>query len=84
MLKVQVNFFASARAAAGTDSEAIALPDGARVNDLIARLAADHPGKLEKVLTVASFLINGVATTDRSRTLPDGAQVDVLPPFAGG
>lgn len=48
MLKVQVNFFASARAAAGTDSEAIALPDGATVNDLIARLAADHPGKLEK------------------------------------
>lgn len=84
MLKVQVNYYASARAAAGADSEAVAMPDGATLDDLVARLAADHPGKLARVLSMASFLINGVATTDRRRALADGEQVDVLPPFAGG
>ena len=37
-----------------------------------------------KVLDAASFLVNGVAWRDREATLPAGATVDVLPPFAGG
>jgi molybdopterin converting factor small subunit len=28
--------------------------------------------------------VDGVACRDRDRTLPAGAVVDVLPPFAGG
>lgn len=84
MLKVQVRYYASARAAAGTESEAVTLPDGATLNDLIAALGDQHPGDLARVLTATSFLLDGVAATRRTRPLTDGVQVDVLPPFAGG
>ncbi|MGH3432629.1 MAG: MoaD/ThiS family protein [Thermocrispum sp.] len=84
MLKVQVNFYASARAAAGVETEAVALPDGATLADLITHLDDQHPGPLGRVLRAVSFLVDGVATTRRTSVLPDGAQVDVLPPFAGG
>jgi molybdopterin synthase sulfur carrier subunit len=36
------------------------------------------------VIAKCSFLVNGIAETDRSRVLIDGDTVDVLPPFAGG
>jgi molybdopterin converting factor small subunit len=29
-------------------------------------------------------LLDGLAVHDRDQALPDGATVDVLPPFAGG
>ena len=32
----------------------------------------------------ATFLVDGVATTDLATRLPPGGLVDVLPPFAGG
>jgi molybdopterin converting factor small subunit len=36
------------------------------------------------VFARCSFIVNGVATTDRARVLDDGDSLDVLPPFAGG
>jgi molybdopterin converting factor small subunit len=36
------------------------------------------------VLTACSFLLDGVAVRDKANPLPDGSEVDVLPPFAGG
>jgi sulfur-carrier protein len=70
-LMVEVRFFAAARAAVG---------------------ASTPPGTLESVISTfdypviakCSFLVNGVAETDRSRALGDGDTVDILPPFAGG
>jgi molybdopterin converting factor small subunit len=35
-------------------------------------------------MKAASFLVNGRTWHDRKAPLPDGATVDVLPPFAGG
>jgi molybdopterin synthase sulfur carrier subunit len=43
-----------------------------------------HPEKLPRILDAASFLLNEVAVRDQTRALSDGAQLDVLPPFAGG
>jgi hypothetical protein len=36
------------------------------------------------VLTAASFLVDEVVWHDRGAELPDGASIDVLPPFVGG
>lgn len=81
---VHVRFFASARAATGRDTAEIELaPDGS-VEDAVHALREQQPSALAKILAAASFLVDGVAVRDRSRPLPAGSQLDVLPPFAGG
>ncbi len=83
-MTVVVRYFASARAAAGTEEEKVELANGATVANAIEALRALHPGGLSRVLDAASFLVNEVAVRDRGRALSDGARLDVLPPFAGG
>jgi molybdopterin converting factor small subunit len=78
---VTVRYFAGARAAAGTTDEKVA---ARTVEDLVAVLTREHGTALARVLTSASFLVDEVVCHDRSAALPDGATVDVLPPFAGG
>jgi len=77
--EVTVRYWASARAAAGCDSERFT---GQRVGDVLATAAAAHAG-LEVVLGVSTILLDGrpVAASDE---LPQGAILEVLPPFAGG
>ena len=77
-----VRYFAAARAAAGTGSETT--PAGVDLDRLVLELGTRHGERLARVLTVASFLVDGVAWHDRRTPLPPGATVDVLPPFAGG
>ncbi|SFP47769.1 Molybdopterin converting factor, small subunit [Amycolatopsis arida] len=79
-----VRFFASARAAAGTEQEALRLPAGITVADVVAELRRRHPDRLPRILDAASFLLDGVAVRDPALAVPDGAELDVLPPFAGG
>lgn len=81
---VVVRYFAAARAASGVDSEQVYLPAQSSVADMAARLVTLHPQGLPRVLGAATFLLNGVAVRDSSAPLPDGAELDVLPPFAGG
>jgi molybdopterin converting factor small subunit len=81
---VRVRYFAGARAAAGRNEETVRLPAGARVRDLVADLTTRHGDALTRVLTACSFLVDGVAVRDTAIPLPDGCEVDVLPPFAGG
>ncbi|HEY7595303.1 MAG TPA: MoaD/ThiS family protein [Actinophytocola sp.] len=81
---VRVRYFAGARAAAGVNEETVRLPADARVRDLVADLADRHGDALTRVLTACSFLLDGVAVRDKANPLPDGSEVDVLPPFAGG
>lgn len=81
---VHVRFFASARAAAGMESTELRLAPDASVADAVRALREQLPGELDKILTAASFLTDGVAVRDRSVALPADAQLDVLPPFAGG
>ncbi|ROS41797.1 molybdopterin converting factor small subunit [Amycolatopsis thermoflava] len=79
-----MRYFASARAAAGVEEEVLQLPAGASVAEAVVALRDLHPETLPRILQAASFLVDGVAVRDRSRPLPEGAELDVLPPFAGG
>lgn len=81
---VLVRYFASARAASGVEEEEVRLPGGASVDDAVAELRRRHPDSLPRILEAASFLLDGLAVRDTSRELSDGAELDVLPPFAGG
>jgi sulfur-carrier protein len=81
---VIVRYFAAARAAAGVASENIDVGDGATVADAIDAIDARHGEALRKVLAACSFLLNSVAVRDHATPLQPGAQLDVLPPFAGG
>lgn len=71
---VELHFFAAAREAAGAAT--IAVPPGTLSSAL-----AHFPSP---VIERCSFLINGLAITDRDTLLVEGDRVDVLPPFAGG
>jgi molybdopterin synthase sulfur carrier subunit len=79
---VTVRYFAAARAAAGRSEEAV--PGIRCLDELAEELAGRHGARLASVLTVASFLVDGVAWHDRRKPLPPGVTIDVLPPFAGG
>ena len=80
---VSVRYFAGAAAAAGTEEEKVRLAAGATVAGLVGQLVEQHP-RLSPVFEVASLLLDEVAVRDRGVVVPDGATVDVLPPFAGG
>lgn len=84
MPEVTVRYFAAARAAAGLDSERVELPDGAGVGDALDEVARRHGDELARVLARCSVLLDSVAVHDRGVPLPAGAELDVLPPFAGG
>jgi sulfur-carrier protein len=71
---VTLRFFAAARAEVGAASLSRA---AGSIDSLLAEF--DSP-----VLNRCTFLVNGIATTDRATPLSDGDVLDVLPPFAGG
>jgi molybdopterin synthase sulfur carrier subunit len=75
---VTVRYWAGAARAAGTQTETLA---AATVGEL--RMLLRQRPALAKVSEVASFLLDGQQAGDATE-LHDGAQVDVLPPFAGG
>jgi sulfur-carrier protein len=81
---VRVRYFAGARGAVGLSEETVSMPADATVGDLVAELGGKHGEKLTRVLTACSFLLDGVAVRDLTIGLREGADVDVLPPFAGG
>ncbi|MBP2475031.1 molybdopterin converting factor small subunit [Crossiella equi] len=84
MASVTVRYFAGARAAAGVADESVELDGVSTVDDVLARVLGARPARLAKVLPACSFLLNGVAVRDRTTVVPDAAELDVLPPFAGG
>ena len=75
---VTVRYWAGAQRAAGVESESLT---AATVGEL-RRLLGERPA-LARIAQVASFLVEGQQAGDTTR-LFDGAEVDVLPPFAGG
>jgi molybdopterin synthase sulfur carrier subunit len=83
-LTVRVRYFAGARAAAGVQEEELTLPAAPSVDDVLDLLRARRGHGFAKILTGCSFLLDGVAVRDRAITVPDKADLDVLPPFAGG
>jgi molybdopterin synthase sulfur carrier subunit len=81
---VRVRYFAGARAAAGVPEEQFELSTPVSIADLLAAVLERRGEHLVRVLPSCSFLLNGVAVHDHDVPVPDGAELDVLPPFAGG
>lgn len=77
--EVTIRYWASARAAAGCDSETLT---GHCVGDVLTAAAAAHTG-LGLVLAVSAILRDG-RPVNASEPLGQGAILEVLPPFAGG
>lgn len=90
--QVQVRYFAGAKAALGRGEETRAISAGDTIESLLAELGTElgtelgsEPGDTAMaVLGRCSFILNGIATTERRVPLHDGDRLDVLPPFAGG
>lgn len=81
--RITVRFFAAACAAAGAETQELALPPGATVADAISELSGQSEN-LALVLQKCSYLCDGVAIRDMATVLRPRQTVDVLPPFAGG
>ncbi len=79
---IELRYFAAARAALGRSGETLSLPDGATVRDVVGRLAATAPAA-EPVLARCAVLLDG-RRAEPGDVVPDGARLDLLPPFAGG
>lgn len=82
MSTVTVRYFAAAADAAGREQEQLELGAGATVRTLHDLLQERYGAVMERVLRSGSFLVDGVVRRDPSA--PISANVDVLPPFAGG
>ena len=80
-MSIRVLFFAAARDAAGVAAEALAAPP-ATVGALRAALAAAHPG-MARVLPRCRIAVAQDFAGDGD-PIPDGAEVAVIPPVAGG
>jgi molybdopterin converting factor small subunit len=78
MATISVRYWAGAQRAAGVERETLRADTVGGLRALLQRRA-----QLAKVAAVASFLVDGTQADDDT-VLHDGAEVDVLPPFAGG
>ena len=87
--RVILRYWASARAAAGTDSDAMEVSGAVTLAELVRRAReahADSP-RFSEVLSCCSMMVGDrpVTTDDPDEVLvPPGATVEFLPPFAGG
>ncbi|MTH67625.1 MoaD/ThiS family protein [Agromyces bracchium] len=78
-----VRYFAAAAEAAGAEEERLELNSDAATVGTLRDLLVDRYGALmARVVANGSFLVDGVVRRDPETRI--GAQVDVLPPFAGG
>jgi len=85
---ITVRYWASARSAAGVESDALPVTGPLTLTDVVRRAVALHPdSRLSGVLEVCSVLVGDrpVASRDpASVTVEPGQTVEFLPPFAGG
>lgn len=83
-MTIEVRWFAGAAEAAGTPSSAVTWREGLTVAGALAAAAAGNE-RLERVLAVASVLLDARLVQDRGAPVPpEAGRLDVLPPFAGG
>ncbi len=83
---VRVRYWAALRAAAGVDAEQVPAGTLAEVLDVARHRHADSD-RFAKVLGICSVLVaeQPVGIRDHAQvSVPPGATVDLLPPFAGG
>lgn len=78
---VRVRMFAALREAAGTSE--VEVPSGA-LGAVLADLEQRFGPRFAALLGYASILVDGERLDDRAAPIPDGAEITLLPPFAGG
>ncbi|MES9539387.1 MULTISPECIES: MoaD/ThiS family protein [unclassified Actinomadura] len=84
MAKGTIRYWAAAKAAAGTHEEPY---DAVTLADALAAAMDARGDEFARVVGRSSFLIDGDPVGTRPHAtvaLPEGAVVEVLPPFAGG
>lgn len=79
---VTVLYFAAAREKAGLSSERLALPPDASVAELLAAVQARHPALTEVLPRCRVAIDQSFAAADAR--VPEGAEVALIPPVAGG
>lgn len=80
---ISLRYFAAVREAAGVEGEQRAAES---VGAALSEAAAEYGAEFARLLGISSLLLNGVALPKEQVDAPleSDAQVDVLPPFAGG
>lgn len=84
-MAVTVRFWAAARTAAGVAEDEYEAPPSLAA--LLDAVRTRHGARLSAVLEVSSLLVGDAPVGTRTPAqiaVPDGAVVEVLPPFAGG
>lgn len=79
---VNVQLFAAAKDAAGTDTVALNVAEGATIETLRALLADNWPA-LAPILGFALFAVDGKYADDRT-PLSAGGEIALIPPVSGG
>jgi molybdopterin converting factor small subunit len=87
--QVTLRYWAAARAAAGTDSDAIEVTGPVSLADLVERARAAHAdsSRFSDVLSCCSVMVGDRPVTSGDPAgviVAPGATVEFLPPFAGG
>ena len=77
---VTVRFFAAARAAAGKSEMKLELSTLGDLREFCYRQSQEFGALVES----CTFLVDGIAESDLSRTLIGVMNIDILPKFAGG
>ena len=81
-MNIEVQFFSRLRDLAGASRLNVALPDGATLAELLARLYADHPAL--RPWDAHLLLAVGLDYAPREHVLRDGESVAIMPPVQGG
>jgi sulfur-carrier protein len=85
---ITVRYWASARAAAGVETDDLPVTEALTLADVVRRAAALHPGtRLPGLLEACSVLVGDEPMKSRdpgSVLVRPGQTVEFLPPFAGG
>ncbi len=82
MSTARIRYFAAARERAGCTEEVVALPAGTTGTQLLALLCARHPA-LVAVVPHLRLAVNQ-EFVPLSLPIPDGAEIALIPPVAGG
>lgn len=81
-MQVRVRLFAGTRDAVGAASLDVEVPEGARVDDLVATLCLAHP-RLEAYREHALLAVDGAYSTGAAPLRP-GSELAIMPPVSGG
>jgi molybdopterin synthase catalytic subunit len=81
-VRLKILYFAAARERAGCAEETLELESAPAVRDVLAELGRRHPG-LERLLPHLRVAVNQSFSTPDA-AVPDGAELALIPPVAGG